>query len=210
MPRRRLLAIGIVLLTIAGCDDDSDSGPTTTPGTVASEQFDMEAARAYCDDEGGDVEVRQAYWGTNLERSSWVALAETIELCRFEAEDGSRIYLDLETLYADQPTLAAAAYLAKIPLPTQTGGANPAAIDCATTLQGTASWGTASAGGGWVHDGDQELPVVDLCLFSDRSGIDQWGIAYYSEGIVRGKDLAEVFRFDVADVPPFFAQPAGD
>ena len=34
--------------------------------------------------------------------------------------------------------------------------------------------------------------------------IDEWGIAYYSNGTVRGIDLSKVFRFDVATAPNFF------
>jgi hypothetical protein len=66
----------------------------------------------------------------------------------------------------------------------------------ADALLGTASWGTSLSGGGWVLRDDPEFEVVDLCLFSDLSAIDQWGIAYHTGDVVRGKALAEVFRFD--------------
>jgi hypothetical protein len=79
---------------------------------------------------------------------------------------------------------------------------------CAQTLQGTGSWGTSVSGGGWVNKDDSSFEVIDMCLFSDLSAIDQWGIAYYSGDIVRGTDLAKLFRFDVDDVPPFFAAPS--
>ena len=54
---------------------------------------------------------------------------------------------------------------------------------------------------------DPDFPSVDMCLFSDLSAIDQWGIAYYSGDIVRGTDLADVFRFDTDEVPAFFPRP---
>jgi hypothetical protein len=69
---------------------------------------------------------------------------------------------------------------------------------------GTASWGTSTAGGGWVNPDDDVFTVVDMCTFADRSGIDAWAISYYSGGVVRGTDLADLFRFDVDAVPPFF------
>ena len=48
--------------------------------------------------------------------------------------------------------------------------------------------------------------VVALCVFPDESAIDEWGIAYMSEGTVRGADLSALFRVDPADTPPIFGQ----
>lgn len=36
------------------------------------------------------------------------------------------------------------------------------------------------------------------------SAIHEWGIAYYSEGEIRGIDLTELFRFDQSAVPDMF------
>jgi hypothetical protein len=46
--------------------------------------------------------------------------------------------------------------------------------------------------------------VVNLCVFSDGSAIDEWGIAYYADDVVRGIDLTDVFRFDQEAVPDMF------
>lgn len=34
--------------------------------------------------------------------------------------------------------------------------------------------------------------------------IDDWGIAYYSNGTVRGTDLTKLFQFDMSKLPPVF------
>jgi putative hemolysin len=133
-----------------------------------------------------------------------------LHLCWYQTlgdEDGSRIYLDLDTLYSETPTLAAAAYLAQLPLGNARG--NPAAANCNEQLLGSASFGNTAAGGGWVNLEDEDFPVVNLCVFADGSAIDEWGIAYYSDGTARGIDLTEVFRFDPSDVPPMFEGAEG-
>jgi putative hemolysin len=191
-----LLAVG-ALLALAGCGGDDGS---STPGGD-------EAATTFCTDKGGTPETRQPYWGTNLDQSSWVQLAGSIDLCRFEADDESRIYIDAASLAAEQPSLAAAAYLAKLPIPDTSGGANPAAADCTTTVGGTSTWGSGVNGGGWVNLDDPTFTVLDLCVFPDGSAIDEWGIAYYSGGVVRGADLAPMFRFDASNAAGIFGAP---
>ena len=111
-------------------------------------------------------------------------------------------------MYSDEPTLAAAAYLAKVPLVDPRGGANPSTVSCHDNLLGTASWGTSTAGGGWVNLDDDVFTVIELCRFVDMSGIDRGASPDYSEDVVRGADLAELFRFDVDEVPGYFAAPA--
>ena len=134
-----------------------------------------------------------------------------MQLCRFESNDAdaSRLYIDIESLAADAPSLAAAAYLAKLPLPSTTGGANPAAVNCVDTVGGASSFGTSANGGGWVNLDDPVFTVVDLCVFADGSAIDQWAIAY-SGGITRGADLAPIFRFDTATSAAFFPPASGN
>jgi hypothetical protein len=115
-----------------------------------------------------------------------------------------RIYVDTTTLAAQRPTLAAAAYLAKVPVTGIAPGVNPAAADYDQLVQGTSTWGTSLSGGGWVNLDDPDFTVVNLCVFPDRSAIDEWGITYYSGGVVRGADLAPLFRFDADSVPKLF------
>lgn len=193
--------------------------PRRLPGTVAAalsaiviasacsgvDDASSSGAAEYCQETGGNVETRHPYWNTNQDQSGWTQLPGEIELCWYETlddEDGSRIYLDLDTLYSETPTLAAAAYLAQLPLGDARG--NPAAANCNEQLLGSASFGNTAAGGGWVNLDDEVFPVVNLCVFADGSAIDEWGIAYYTDGTARGIDLTEVFRFDPDEVPPMF------
>jgi len=37
--------------------------------------------------------------------------------------------------------------------------------------------------------------VLDTCIFPDMSTIDSYGLFYHSAGIIRGKDLSKVLRF---------------
>jgi hypothetical protein len=163
-------------------------------------------AAEYCTDHGGTVETRYPYWGTNLDQSQWVQLAGSIDLCMFADPDNDnvRIYVDTTTLAARRPSLAAAAYLAKVPLENVPPGVNPAAVDCDQIVQGSSSWGTSVSGGGWVNLDDPDFTVLDLCMFADGSAIDEWGITYYSGDIVRGADLAPLFRFDPQVVHQIF------
>jgi hypothetical protein len=90
------------------------------------------------------------------------------------------------------PSLAALAYYAQVQLGTCQG--NPASCYC-TQLGGSDLFGgETGAGGGWVLDTDYN-DVLEACIFPDMSSIDSWGLAYHSEGIIRGKDLAKVLRY---------------
>ncbi len=166
------------------------------------------AAAAYCVDQGGQVQTRTADLGTNGEQG-WLALGGTTDMCRFQANDdgGSRIYVDLNTLYSAQPTLAGLAYLAKEPMAPSAGGANPATGYC-SDLGGSSAFGSGGAsGGGWVSTDDPVDVVVALCVFADLSFIDEWGLAYHSNGDIRGADLATVMKYQPgADVPPVFVE----
>ena len=167
------------------------------------------AAAAYCVDQGGQVQTRTADWGTNGDQQSWLALGGTTDMCRFQANDegGSRIYVDLTTLYSAQPTLAGLAYLAKQPMAPSAGGANPATGYC-SDLGGSSAFGSGGAsGGGWVSTDDPVDTVVALCVFPDLSFIDEWGLAYHSNGDIRGADLASLMKYQPgADVPPVFVE----
>lgn len=37
--------------------------------------------------------------------------------------------------------------------------------------------------------------VVSICVFSDLSMIDAWGLFYHTNDIIRGKDLGTVLRY---------------
>ena len=194
-------AATVALLAATGC--------TATGGNATTEPSQagfLPAARAYCMEKGGTVQERQPMYGTNNARESWVPLGEPVEVCQFRTTDpsASQINLDLVTLYSTHPTLAALAYLAKAPVPSD-GSVNPAYLLC-VSLGGGSAYGTGAAGGGLYLDnaGEGELDVVAPCAVADGSMIDDWGIAYYSNGTIRGKDLSTVFRFDVHAVPRVF------
>jgi hypothetical protein len=54
--------------------------------------------------------------------------------------------------------------------------------------------GINAAGGGWVLESDP-TDVLEACIFPDLSSIDSWGLAYHSAGIIRGKNLAKVLKY---------------
>ena len=181
-------------------------GPSsTTSGLTPAEQ------QEYCTSKGGEVQTRDAYWGTNGDEADWVTLAGSTTMCRFQSDDEaqSRIYVDLTTLSSPEPTLAALAYLSKVPLPSTTGGANPATGYCSKELGGSSTFGGISAaGGGWVAKNDPDDVVVALCVFPDLSFIDEWGLAYHSDGSIRGTDLATAMTYQpTGPLPPVF--PSG-
>lgn len=189
LTRRRLIiliALMVLAIWLAACGGSATETATLGGATDT-------AAAAYCADNGGVVETRYPFYGTNL--GDPLQLAGSLEVCTFTADDDSRILIALDTLYTDQPTLAALAYRAQTPLDTgdAPASANPSSLYC-TQLGGTDTFGgVTSAGGGWgLSDGSD---VISLCVFPDLSVIDSWGITYYSDGTVRGADLTELLRY---------------
>jgi hypothetical protein len=78
------------------------------PAPVATAQGDeLVAAGVYCAQSGGAVRARYPAYGTN--DPDPLRLAGVRPFCEFTAEDGSRIVVALDTLYATAPTLAALA-----------------------------------------------------------------------------------------------------
>lgn len=201
--RRRVAILILVMLSAAGCGASSTAspGPSTfiSPTPSAAGAFDQASAERYCTEQDGVVVHRTAAWNTNADPSTWLPLAGAIDLCEFESGNGdatTRISVDLVTLSSEQPTLAAIAYLSKVPptLPTNPG-ANPAGYDCSAGLGGTSAFGNTAAGGGWVDFDEPVFKVMNLCVFADMSAIDEFGILYYSQGTVRGADLATKMRY---------------
>ena len=117
MSRRARILVGAVIgLVVTACGGAAVASGQATPGA----NDDAAAAAAYCTEQGGEVVERRATWNTNGDEARWVPLANTIALCEFEMGDGdetTRISVDLETLYATEPTLAALAYLSKVTPP---------------------------------------------------------------------------------------------
>jgi putative hemolysin len=195
------LAAGVLLALLAIPIGAAAQGDESHP----PEGADPAAAREYCTSSGGEVQTRLATWNTNADPAEWVDLGRSIEVCRFQADDEaqSRIYVDLVTLWSEKPSLAAGAYLAKVPMDADPAQGNPATTHC-HALGGSAQFGAGAQGGGWVATDDPIDQVVAMCVFPDGSMIDEWGIAYMSSGEVRGTDLSTLFRSAAQPYPPFF------
>jgi putative hemolysin len=167
-------------------------------------------AQAYCTQQGGRVVSLKP--SLSPDSDAQVELAGSLSACQFISQDGDtqeQIIVDLDTLYSERPTLAGLAYLSRVPSSNSgAAGSNPASSYCPDDLAATAAFGTTSSGA-WVgaldpgmEAGDAE-PLSDqvtLCVFADRSAIDDFGLFYASQGIVRGIDLSTVMRY----------QPEGD
>lgn len=200
---------GAVLVVLAafllgGCAASTTSiAPTIGPGAVgvssAPAASPNAAAETYCTDKGGKLVDRVATWNTNGDPSTWLMLPGRWRLCEFESGEGddtTRISVDLVTLSSETPTLAALAYLSKIPPPNPPQvGQNPGQYDCTAGLGGAAAFGNTAAGGGWVAADEPVFKVMSLCVFADQSAIDEFGIWYYANDIVRGADLAPLLRY---------------
>jgi hypothetical protein len=192
----------VIVLLVIGC------APTTAPSTAPSAAptvFEA-AARAYCTEKGGMLVDRVATWNTNADPQAWLQLAGRMTFCEFEsgeADSTTRIAVDLVTLYSEQPTLAAIAYLSKIPpavpeIPSE----NPGAYNCNTGLGGAGTFGNTATAGGWVDTSQPVFEVMNMCFFADGSAIDEFGIFYYATGAVRGADLAPILRYQPGDKLP--------
>jgi hypothetical protein len=155
------------------------------------------AADAYCTSVGGKVQNRVPEYGTN--GSNTLVLSGSHKFCVFTSKsDGSRIYIFVDTLYTQQPTLAALAYYAQVPIGSCNG--NPASCYC-TLLGGTDLFGGINAAGGaWVYDKKTPDPDLETCIFPDLSSIDSWGLTYHSVGEIRGIDLSTVLRYQNPNV----------
>ena len=215
--RMALTAAGLCMTLVAACGSSASPSPSAQPvaSAVASAAasglaFDTAAAEKYCTDQGGMLVDRQATANTNGDPAQYFPLAGKMRLCEFEEGTGAaptRISVDLVTLYSEQPTLAGLAYLSKLmPPKTPTPSTNPAAYNCTTGLGGTRNFGNALAsGGGWVDQSQKTFVVMNLCVFADMSAIDEWGIFYYTDGTVRGADLAKKMRYQPnGALPPVF------
>lgn len=185
----------ILAISLVGCVPEPAPTSTPTPTSTASPTRDASAAAQYCIEHGGTVVEFTPSPIEETERTDWAPIADPVAACRFQESSGesaTQLDVDLTTLSAEEPTMAAYAYLSKKPLPSSGDGANPASLLCAN-LEGEGLTLTPVAG---LADA-----AVTACRFADGSFIDEWAIAYYSGGVVRGVDLADLFRFDLAEVP---------
>jgi hypothetical protein len=198
--RTTSLGLGLAFLLTSGL---------AATGSGASDPSDAEQ---YCTDHGGNVVELKPYLYPGTDQQ--VELGGSLQVCQFISQDGdspTQLVVDLTTLYSEHPTLAGLAYLARVPSSNSgAAGSNPAASYCPDDLGGTEQFGT-SAAGAWVGDldpgmeaGDAEPlgDTVNLCVFADRSAIDDFGLFYASDGTIRGVDLATVMRYQSSDDTP--------
>ena len=175
------------------------SGEARAKGSPAIAAADASGlAGAYCARKGGVAETREPYFNTNGPVKKWLHLDGSVEFCKFtSASDGSRIHVELSTLFTRLPTLAALAYYSKVPFDKHAcpGGANPGSCYC-TQLGGTDAWGGINlSNGGWVRKSDPVDTVLDACVFPDMSSIDAFGLFYHRINIINGVDLQGILRF---------------
>jgi putative hemolysin len=166
-------------------------------GVASGAAAKTDKAAAYCKSKGGVVQMR--FPGFGQDAASATAFAGSARFCVFtSSSDGSSISVDLATLYTTKPTLAALAYLQKPPAGESGGSANPASVYCAKL------GGAEIPGGGWMSKADSGNPVLQVCVFPDRSMIDSFGLFYHTGGTIRGADLAPILRYKGQSAPPVF------
>jgi len=192
------------MLLLAGCDTSTNGGAIATSvtqaGTAVSGAAGNAAAADYCTSKGGQVVTRYPAYGTN--GNNPLRLSGSLQFCQFLGQDETMIAISLDTLYTEEPTLAALAYLQKPPVEVAPPSSNPATVYCSKLGGSDAFGGDDTAGGGWVVD-DKNDPfyVLQTCIFPDRSTIDSWGLTYHSNGTIRGTDLSKVLRFQMPETP---------
>jgi hypothetical protein len=201
------IAAALCAVLISGCSQNFGGAQTPSAGSAARTtpivsgldaisvptRIDPAetAAAAYCEQTNGQVEVRRAVYGTN--GPSALALAGLAYFCQYtKKKDGSRIHILLSTLYTTKPTLAALAYILKPPIGSCHG--NPASCYCSFLGGSDQFGGTSGNGGGWYKKNSIDQ-VLEACIFPDMSSIDSWGLAYHTNGIIRGIDLTKVMRY---------------
>ena len=173
--------------------------------SAVSAQSEPTQAEKYCTEKGGNVVELKPY--LQPDSDAQVELAGSMNVCQFISADGdspTQLIVDLGTLHGENPTLAGLAYLAKVPSSNAgAAGSNPASSYCPVDLAGTEAFGTASSGA-WVGaldpgmEAGAEEPIgntVNLCVFADRSAIDDFALFYHSDGTIRGIDLTTVMRY---------------
>lgn len=162
-----------------------------TAAAVAQAAPSADTAEGYCAATGGALTTVHPFGNTNSDAANWVRYGGATQACTYTDTDGARITAWAGTLTTKKPTMAALAYYAKVPWNGQ-GRGNPAALYC-IQLGGTQLIGAMGSGSGWASTAGGDLH--SMCLFADMSAIDDWGLLYHANDIIRGKDLATVFKF---------------
>lgn len=200
---RRCVAIMFAIVALLPWCTSAQSATPQPGGTRA-----VQDPAIYCQQQGGTVVTRTPALGTNAP-ATMLDLAGSRTFCEFTGGNGadpdtSRIAIDLNSLMAVTPTLAALAYLTTPPMPDIPASVNPASVYC--THLGGSELGTSSGmGGGWITDtGSDDPDVLQVCTFPDGSMIDSWGITYHTNGVIRGADLQPILHYQPTSPPLVF------
>ncbi len=162
---------------------------TLLPATAA--RAATPADNGYCASSGGTLTKVHPFGNTNSDAANWVQYGGSTQACTFTDENGASITAWATTLTSKKPTMAALAYYAKVPWNGQ-GHGNPAALYC-IQIGGTQVIGVLGSGSGWATEAG--AAIRSMCMFADMSAIDDWGLLYHANDIIRGKDLAGVLKF---------------
>jgi hypothetical protein len=160
-------------------------------------QDDTPSDADYCEEQGGTVVTRYPATNTN-NADDIVPFAGSVTFCEWrDVEESGIASLPADVLYAELPTLAAAAYLdPPVYEPSGPPSANPSYAYC-DQLEGAINFGGVSASGsGWVNQ-DDPTDVIAVCVFADGSMIESFTLFYKSDSTIRGADLTERFRWDM-------------
>ena len=149
------------------------------------------ADNGYCASTGGALTKVHPYGNTNSDAVNWVQYGGSAQACTYTDENGASITAWATTLISKKPTMAALAYYAKVPWNGQ-GNGNPAALYC-IQIGGTQVIGAIGSGSAWATTAGADRR--SMCMFADMSAIDDWGLLYHANDIIRGKDLSTVFKF---------------
>lgn len=184
----------------------SDQPSDTDSEVISSDVPDIQQPAAdFCLMQDGILAERFPFAG--IDTTEPLRLQGSAWFCEFtgspDAEPPtSRISISIDSLYASDPTLATLAYLAKVPVPESNTSAGLAIEYCAY-LGGSSRFGIGEgAAGGWASDvSDPETTSIGICVFADGSAIDDWGLTYNANDIVRGADLSDLMRYQGTDLP---------
>jgi putative hemolysin len=166
------------------------AAPAAASAATAGDAVPFNSHGEYCTSTGGVAAKMYPFSGTNNDPSQWMQYGGKEMTCTYTAPDTSEITLFESTLESKKPTMAALAYYAEVP--SNGGVGNPSLAYC---LQLGGAWqiGNGLDGGGWATGPGARVDT--MCVFSDGSAIDTWGLLYHSAGIVRGQDLSLVLKF---------------
>jgi putative hemolysin len=191
MNRKKVLGlIGLVLALPIGLAASSVA-QAVQAGTSRAPMTDT----TWCTQHGGRIVAYSAWYDINAPQPTPLGPPQT--MCRFtRSSDSTMILVAADTLASQQPTMAELAYTYKPDASKRTTqDLNPATWYC-ELIGGTEQFGDSPADvGGWAPSSEAHpTEFIGMCVFADRSMIDEWGLDYHTHGIVRGADLAGKWR----------------